>query len=67
MQQSPDIEPELSSGAKKLRKRKLNGLPWDHSGRHPGSPLFWYVILMMIRTAWDYIFRRKQIDPLPPS
>jgi len=67
MQQAPDIEPELSSGAKKLRKRKLNGLPWAHSGRHPGSPLFWYVILMMIRTAWDYIFRRKQVDPLPPS
>ena len=50
----------------KLRKMKLDNLPWDHSGRHPGSPLFWQVILIMIGTVWAYIFRRKQADHLPP-
>jgi len=63
---APDIDPILSSGAMKLRKRKLDNLPWSHSGRHPGNSLFWQIILIMVRTAWNYIFRRKQIDRLPP-
>ena len=65
LQKPPDIDPVLSSGAKKLRKKKLSNVPWSHSGKHPGNAAFWYVILLMIRIAWKYIFRRKQIDSLP--
>jgi len=66
IQQAPDVDPVLSSGAMKLRRKKLDNLPWDHSGSHPGSPLFWQVILIMVRTVWAYIFRGKQADALPP-
>ena len=66
VERAPNIDPVLSSGAMKLRKRKLDNLPWDHSGRHPGNRIFWRVFLLMVKVAWDYIFRRKQIDQLPP-
>ncbi|MBR79252.1 MAG: hypothetical protein CMA88_00485 [Euryarchaeota archaeon] len=62
---APDIDPRLSRGATKLRKRKLDNLPWDHSGRHPGSPIFWHLITFMNQISWRYIFRRRQIDNLP--
>lgn len=62
--QVPDIDPVLSSGAKKLRVKKLDSLPWSHSGIHPGSAMFWNVILVMLRVAWSYIFRSKEIEKL---
>ena len=65
MQAAPNIEPELSRGAMKLRKKKLDRLPWDHSGRHPGSPFFWQIILLMIGIGLRYIFRRSQYDKIP--
>ena len=65
MQGAPNIEPELSSGAMKLRRKKLDRLPWDHTGRHPGSPLFWQIILMMMGVGLQYIFRRSQYDKIP--
>ena len=65
MQGAPNIEPELSSGAMKLRRKKLDRLPWDHTGRHPGSPFFWQIILLMMGVGLRYIFRRSQYDKLP--
>ena len=65
MQGAPNIEPELSSGAMKLRRKKLDRLPWDHTGRHPGSPFFWQVILLMMGVGLRYIFRRSQYDKIP--
>ena len=65
MQSAPDIDPRLSSGATKLRKKKLDNLPWDHSGGHPGNPIFWHVIMLMTAVAWRYIFRIRQVDKLP--
>ena len=62
---APDVDPVLSSGAMKLRRKKLDNLPWDHSGRHPGSPLFWHLIMQMMRIAWRYIFRSRQVDDPP--
>ncbi len=62
---APDIDPRLSRGATKLRKRKLDNLPWNHSGRHPGSPIFWHLITLMNKISWRYIFRRRQVDDLP--
>jgi|TARA_B110000263_G_scaffold250186_1_gene271356 1-acyl-sn-glycerol-3-phosphate acyltransferase len=65
MQGAPNIEPELSSGAMKLRRKKLDRLPWDHTGRHPGSPFFWQIILLMMGVGLRYIFRRSQYDKIP--
>jgi 1-acyl-sn-glycerol-3-phosphate acyltransferase len=65
MQGAPNIEPELSSGAMKLRRKKLDTLPWDHTGTHPGSLFFWQIIIMMIGVALRYIFRRRQYDKIP--
>ena len=62
--QTPDVAPILSSGAKKLRVKKLDSLPWSHSGSHPGSAMFWNVILVMLRVAWSYIFRSREVERL---
>ena len=65
MQDAPDIEPELSSGAMKLRKKKLANLPWDHTGRHPGNPYFWKIVLLLIGVGLRYIFRRSHYEKIP--
>tara|TARA_Y100001970_G_scaffold222516_1_gene273695 strand:+ start:6368 stop:7846 length:1479 start_codon:yes stop_codon:yes gene_type:complete len=65
MHGAPNIEPELSSGAMKLRTKKLDRLPWDHTGRHPGNPFFWKIILLMMGIGLRYIFRRSHYDKLP--
>ena len=65
MQDAPDIEPELSSGAMKLRKKKLDNLAWNHTGRHPGNPYFWKIILIMIGIGLRYIFRTSHYEKIP--
>ena len=65
MQDAPDIEPELSSGAMKLRRKKLDNLPWDHTGRHPGNPYFWKIILILMGVGLRYIFRRSHYEKIP--
>ena len=62
---APNIDPVLSSGAMKLRRKKLDNLPWDHSGRHPGNSFFWHLIIQMMNIAWRYIFRSRQVDAPP--
>ncbi len=65
MHGAPNIEPELSSGAMKLRRKKLDRLPWDHTGKHPGNPLFWKIIVLMMGIGLRYIFRSRHYDNLP--
>ena len=65
MQGAPDIEPELTSGAMKLRKKKLDNMSWDHKGRHPGNPFFWKIILTMIGVGLRYIFRSSHYEKIP--
>ena len=64
-QNPQDLDPELSKGALKLRKRKLDRLPWSHSGKHPGNRFFWQILLIMFRTSWKYMFRRKYVNNIP--
>jgi len=64
-QNAQDSDPELSKGALKLRKRKLNKLPWSHNGKHPGNKLFWQILLIMFRTSWRYLFRNKYVEKIP--
>ena len=65
MHDAPDIEPDLTSGAMKLRRKKLDNLSWDHTGRHPGNPYFWKIILILIGVGLRYIFRRSQYEKIP--
>ncbi|MDP6211993.1 MAG: 1-acyl-sn-glycerol-3-phosphate acyltransferase [Candidatus Thalassarchaeaceae archaeon] len=62
---APNIEPELSSGAMKLRRKKLDRIPWDHTGKHPGNPLFWKAIVLMMGIGLRYIFRSRHYDKIP--
>ena len=65
MQGAPDIEPQLSRAAMKLRRKKLDGLPWDHTGRHPGNPFFWKIIQLIVGIGLSYIFRRSHYEKIP--
>ena len=31
------LTPELSKSAMRLNKKKLQSVPWNHEGEHPGS------------------------------
>ena len=42
--EAPDIDPVLSSGALKINPKKLDKVPWDHTGEHPGNRIAWAVI-----------------------
>ena len=67
VQEAPDLDPALSSGAMKINPKKLEKVPWDHSGKHPGSKPFWAVLLFAIDIAWSIIFRKAQFDKTPKS
>jgi 1-acyl-sn-glycerol-3-phosphate acyltransferase len=49
----------------KLRRKKLDNIRWDHTGRHPGNPYFWHIILLLMGIGLRYIFRRSQYDKIP--
>lgn len=53
----PDIDPVLSSGALKINPKKLNKVPWDHTGEHPGSEVAWSVIKSLAKLSKYYLFR----------
>ena len=65
MQNAPDVDPILSTGAQNLRRKKLVKVPWNHSGKHPGNALFWRIILLLLGIAIRYIFRNRQFDKTP--
>ena len=64
MQDAPDIEPELSSGA-----MKLGGRNWTMflgtTQEDIQNPYFWKVILIMIGIGLSYIFRSSKFDKIP--
>jgi len=55
--EAPDIDPVLSSGALKINPKKLNKVPWDHTGGHPGSKVAWSVIKSLAKLSKYYLFR----------
>ncbi len=59
---APDELPGLSSSATRINVRKLESLPWDHSGKHPGNRPFWEVIRRAVDIAWSYIIRHSEMD-----
>jgi len=62
---APDELPGLSSSATRINVRKLESLPWDHSGKHPGNRLFWEVIRRAVDIAWSYVIRHSEMDSPP--
>ncbi|PDH27240.1 MAG: hypothetical protein CND01_02800 [Marine Group II euryarchaeote MED-G34] len=62
---APDELPSLSSSATRINVRKLENLPWDHTGKHPGNRTFWKVIRRAVDIAWSYIIRNSEMDSPP--
>lgn len=57
---APDIDPVLSSGALKINPKKLDKVPWDHTGEHPGSKIAWVAIKTLAALSKSYIFRNSE-------
>jgi len=64
---APEILPELSKSATRLKREKLERVPWDHSGRHPGSPFFTRLLNIMFEFGNRFIFRESENDKLPST
>ena len=62
---APDVLPRLSGSASRGNGRKLEHLPWDHSGKHPGNRPFWEVIRRAVDIAWSYVIRHSEMDSPP--
>ncbi|DAC32783.1 MAG TPA: hypothetical protein HA303_05975 [Candidatus Thalassarchaeaceae archaeon] len=63
---APEVLPELSASATRLNRAKLEKVPWNHSGKHPGSRFFGGLLNLMFEFGNVAIFRRSENDPLPP-
>jgi len=59
------LAPELSNSARRIDTRKLNSVPWDHSGKHPGSIIVWWLFRAMISIGHRIIFRNSKADEVP--
>ncbi len=63
--EAPEILPELSKSATRLKREKLERVPWDHSGKHPGNRFFTWLLDLMFEYGNRFIFRRSENDQLP--
>ena len=59
------LAPELSSSARRIDTSKLKSVPWDHSGKHPGSIIVWWLFRAMISIGHRIIFRNSKADEVP--
>lgn len=64
--QNKALTPELSRSATRLNHRKLRSAPWNHQGKHPGSPIVWRLFRLMVILGHKIIFRRSKSDKVPP-
>ena len=62
---APDELPSLSSSATRINVSKLENLPWNHTGKHPGNRTFWHVMRRAVDIAWSYIIRHSEMDRPP--
>jgi len=65
-QNAPEVLPELSVSATRLKQAKLKKTPFDHSGGHPGKRWVQRALDVMFEVGNQAIFRRWEADPLPP-
>ena len=59
------LTPELSNSARRIDASKLRSVPWDHSGKHPGSMVVWWIFRAMIFIGHRLIFRSSNADEVP--
>ena len=59
------LTPELSRSAMQMDKRKLESVPWNHEGEHPGSLIIWKLFRAMVTFGHKIIFRRSKSDNVP--
>ncbi len=66
-QNAPEILPELSKSATRLKREKLEKVPFDHSGNHPGKRWAQTALDLMFELGNQAIFRDWEADPLPEA
>ena len=66
-QNAPEILPELSESATRLKRDKLDRVPYDHSGKHPGKRWAQNALDIMFELGNRAIFRRYDSDSVPPA
>ncbi len=66
-QNAPEILPELSKSATRLKREKLERVPFDHSGKHPGTRWAQTALDLMFELGNQAIFRNWEADPLPDA
>ena len=59
------LTPELSNSARRIDASKLRSVPWDQSGKHPGSMVVWWIFRAMIFIGHRLIFRSSNADEVP--
>ena len=64
-EQMEALTPELSRSAMHMDKRKLESVPWNHEGEHPGSLIIWKLFRAMVTFGHKIIFRRSKSDNVP--
>ncbi len=64
-QNAPEVLPELSVSATRLKQAKLKKTPFDHSGGHPGKRWVQKALDVMFEVGNQAIFRRWEADSLP--
>lgn len=66
-QKAPEILPELSQSATRIKREKLDNVPFDHSGKHPGKRWAERALDLMFELGNQAIFRNWEADPLPEA
>ncbi len=66
-QNAPEILPELSESATRLNRKKLNRVPFNHEGKHPGKRWAHTAINLMFEFGNRAIFRNSESDLLPET
>ena len=64
---APEILPELSESATRLKRDKLTRVPYNHEGKHPGKRWAQLALDLMFELGNKAIFRRYDADPTPPA
>ena len=64
---APEILPELSESATRLKRDKLTRVPYNHEGKHPGKRWAQLALDLMFELGNKAIFRRYDADPTPSA
>ena len=66
-QNAPEILPELSQSATRLKRDKLERVPHDTTGKHPGKRWAQSALDLMFELGNQAIFRNWEADPVPEA